>query len=288
MSDVNTYMDRFRTHAVTAAALRIMRLSLWLMGRLLLRVAALKSPDEAVPKRLGNHGRDEENRTSWSWSPGRFEARADEGFRKVFLPPQPGLGHSESMWTVLVSSAKAPPGKRPIRARMLLPEVLRRCGVEKCRRAMVLAHQRATVDARRREADLDGTRRVSVSLERQLVRAGEVVPRVGAFRRLRNQVVDILRGPRHGRGDDPDEFLLEPKELVRLGCYASVPGGSQDREIVVIGSDDDWTVFDFNRGKAEDVRYLPKSFRGWRDAVDEGNRRLELARLNGGPSPDFK
>ncbi len=330
MSGVNTYMSKLGKRIVVTVAVYTMALCVWVMEYLQPRVAAaLKSPDEAVaapvaspdeavaapPRYPGEvaaalrslgvtkgsfrRGRDEEKRTSWVWFVRCFKAENDEGHIQFFFPPKlDSESFSESEWTVIISNrANDLPGELPMKTTISLPDVLRHCGVEECRRAMVFAHQRTTVDAKRREAKLGDTREVSACLEMQLRQVGEFVPRgssrVDALRRFRNQVVDILGAPRGGQGDDPDELPFEPPKHFPLGCYASVAGGSDDRQIVVIESGNCWTVADsLIRPLPEDddidAWYLPETFHIKKKAFDEGDRYLELARLNGGPSPDFE
>jgi hypothetical protein len=334
MSTVNAYIGKFNKWVVTKIAVHTMRLSLWVMGRLLLRIATtLKRSDEAVAAPLAYPGEvaatplvpsgeplterlrrqvyDEENRTLWAWFRGYYEALSAGGSRKVFLPPQPGLGLiSESKWTVLVSSPKDLPGGRARKTLVSLYDVLALCGVEECRREMVLAHELATVDARRREANLGLTGRVSLSLERQLIRVGEFVPdhssRHGggdseptrsqnprAYRCVDIHVVGDLGDSQGGEGDDLYDPPFKPPKHYILGCYASVAGEPHDRRIVVMGTDRRWTVSDSRvrplpENEDIDVRYLPKTFVSPQKAFVEGHAHLRLAKRNGAPPPNFE
>ncbi len=156
----------FSKRIVIKIAVYIMAFCVWVMEYLQPRVAAAwESSDEAVTKRFCEYGRDEENGISWGWSPERFEATMEGHFGKVFFPPQPGLApYSEIEWTMRMSTPEDRRDEPAMEMGMRLPLVLHLCGVEKCRRAMVLAHQQATRDAKRRGAD----HRVIAHLERQL------------------------------------------------------------------------------------------------------------------------
>jgi hypothetical protein len=213
MSDINTYMDKLGKGIAVAVRVPIMGLCVWVIKRLLPRVAAARKSgdgtepivvkiaayaivlcfwamehlrlraaaawefgDEAVTKQLCEYGRDEESGISWGWSPERFEATMEGHFVKVFSPPQPGLApYGEIEWTMLMFRPEDQRDESAIEMGMRLPLVLHLCGVERCRQAMVLAHQRATRGAKRRGAD----HRVIAHLERQLFEVGGVVPRDG-------------------------------------------------------------------------------------------------------------
>jgi hypothetical protein len=329
MSDVNTYMGKFGKRIVVGVAVSTMGL---VMVRLLLRVAtAQRSSDEVaaappecpdevvaappeypnevvaavlwslgVTKRSCRRGRDEEKRTSWIWFHMCFKAENDEGHVLFFFPPKlDSKGFSESEWTVIISKRVNDRLGEPMNTTISLPEVLRHCGVEECRQAMVFAHQRATMDAKRREAASGATPRVSDSLAAQLEQAGKFAPR-GTSRTdgyLGSQVGDLLGSSRDGQSDDPDDsdgLPFKPPEYHPLGRYASVAGGPQDRQIVVIGSGSCWTVSDALISPMPeddddiDLRCLPEPFDSREKAFVEGHRHLELARRKGGPSPNFE
>lgn len=271
-----------------------------------------------------HHCRDEESGTTWAWFPWLFQSKTDAGAEKTFIAPRPGSAAlSESRWTVLVSNpAVDRPGERPMRILMDLGDVLALCGVERCRRAMVFAHQRAAVDAKRRVTSLSGpvvdiararpgaergprvARSVSAYLDKQLSDIGQFAPtgrsRSGSDAEPaddRAEVVDLQRrrvlresALTPTEGDDEGE---PPFEQQRVGCYASRGDGSACREIVVTGSDDLWILSDTleqPRGEDGDVdfRSLPMPFDNREEALEEGRRQLRLALREGGPSADFQ